>query len=242
MNIAIIPAGGQGRRMSSLSFISEATPKQFLPLAGVPLIIRTLLQFESCADIDAIQVVLPAEEIARGEFQNMAAAYKLKKLLPLVAGGKERQNSVHAGLEALAISPFLNSGIEIVVIHDAVRPFISPQLISLTITTARSKGGAICAIPATDTIKEVREGTILRTLPRGTLYQAQTPQTFRYELILAAHRRAANENFPATDDAMLVEWYGNTVAIVEGTFDNIKVTQPVDLILAEMILNRTKPS
>lgn len=214
--------------------------KQFLPLDGLPLIIHTLRQFEDCADIDAVQPVLPAAEVASGEFVQLCRDYGLRKPLPPVPGGAERQSSVYCGLKALAASSELHATTRLVAIHDGVRPFITPAIISATIRAAAEHGAALCAIPATDTIKEVVDGIIVRTLPRATTYQAQTPQTFRYELILDAHARAEREHFAATDDAMLVERLGQGVAVVAGSPDNIKITKPADLALAELILARQR--
>jgi 2-C-methyl-D-erythritol 4-phosphate cytidylyltransferase len=238
MNIAIIPAGGQGRRMGGPQGLPR--PKQFLLLDGIPVIVRTLLQFEACPDIDSVIVVLPESEIASGDFQNMMAEYKFIKILPPVAGASERQGSVYCGLKAIAASTVLHSKTEIVAIHDAVRPFVTPALITETVRSAREHDGAICALPAVDTIKEVEEGRILRTLTRTRIYHAQTPQTFRYSTILEAHRRAIDEEIVATDDAMLVEIMGLSVAIVEGSPENIKITKPADLALAELILKNQR--
>jgi 2-C-methyl-D-erythritol 4-phosphate cytidylyltransferase len=234
MKIAIIPAGGQGRRMAG------SRPKQFLPLGGIPLIVHTLRRFEDCPDIDSVIVVLPQAEIEVGEFQNLVAKYGLHKVLPPVAGATERQGSVYCGLKAIASSLALHSLTDIVAIHDAVRPFVRPEMISATVRSALTHGGAICALSATDTIKEVEDGSIVRTLSRERIYLAQTPQTFKYSIILEAHRKAEKEGFIATDDAMLVENIGQKVVIVEGSPENIKITKPADLILAELILNKQK--
>src|SRR5687767_14147953 len=128
MNIAIIPAGGQGRRMGGLQ--SNPRPKQFLALGGIPLIVYTLRQFELCPDIDRIIVVLPESEITAGSLQTLVDEYELKKVLDGVAGADERQGSVYCGLKALSNNPSLSSKVEIVAIHDAVRPFITSALIS----------------------------------------------------------------------------------------------------------------
>ncbi|MEW6734011.1 MAG: 2-C-methyl-D-erythritol 4-phosphate cytidylyltransferase [Acidobacteriota bacterium] len=234
MNIAIIPAGGQGRRMGGV----YPTTKQFLPLQGIPLIIHTLRQFENCPEIDAVIVVLPTAQIQEGDFLQLIHHYNLTKVLPPIAGAIERQGSVFAGLQAIEANASLRDRVEIVAIHDAVRPFITPTQITATIVMARKTGAAICALPATDTIKEVLEEKIQRTLPRDHIYLAQTPQTFRYQLIFAAHSAAARENFLATDDAMLVERLGGSIAVVTGSPDNIKITNPSDLALAESILSR----
>lgn len=235
MNIAVIPAGGQGKRMGNLSATSPS--KQFLLLGGVPLIVHTLRQFDNCPDIDAILVALPKQEIESETLPQLCKEYGLKKVLPPVEGSSERQLSIFAALKWLSESD-LYEKIATVAIHDAVRPFVTPEIITATIEKALLYGAALCALPATDTIKEVSENKVLRTLPRTYIYQAQTPQTFRYKLIWQAHKRAAEEKFFATDDAMLIEWQGETVVIVEGSPENIKITKPSDLVLAEFLLSQ----
>ncbi|MBI4854288.1 MAG: 2-C-methyl-D-erythritol 4-phosphate cytidylyltransferase [Acidobacteria bacterium] len=239
MNIAVIPAGGQGRRMGNLS--SSSPSKQFLLIGGVPLIVHTLRQFELCPDIDAILVALPREEIKNDTLPKLCKEYGLRKVLPAVEGASERQLSIFAALKSLAESD-LHERIATIAIHDAVRPFVTPKIITATINAAKLYGAALCALPATDTIKEVSEGKVVRTLPRACIYQAQTPQTFSYRLILEAHKKAVAENFFATDDAMLIEWQGKEVFIIEGLPENIKVTKPSDLILAEFLLNQSQQS
>jgi 2-C-methyl-D-erythritol 4-phosphate cytidylyltransferase len=232
MNIAIIPAGGQGRRMQATGQI-----KQFLELAGAPIIIHTLTQFQQCPAIDAIQVVLPAAEIARGYFPDLAASYGITKALPPIIGGSERQASVYCGLAAIAQSALAP---RYVAIHDAVRPFITPAMIAETIAAAQQFDGALCALAAVDTVKQVAAGIIQQTFPRSEIYLAQTPQTFAFPVIWQAHQRAVAENFLATDDAMLVEHYGGRVAVVAGSPDNIKITRPEDLAWAEFLLHHRR--
>jgi 2-C-methyl-D-erythritol 4-phosphate cytidylyltransferase len=221
--------------MGNLS--ANSPSKQFLLLGGIPLIVHTLRQFEICQDIDAILVALPKQEIENETLPNLCKEYGLKKVLPPIEGSTERQLSIFAALKSIAES-HLHEKIETVAIHDAVRPFITPQMITATIQAACLYGAALCALPATDTIKEVSENKVVRTLPRTYIYQAQTPQTFRYKLIWQAHQRAVSENFFATDDAMLIEWQGETVFIVEGSPENIKITKPSDLVLAEFLLSQ----
>lgn len=237
MNIAVIPAGGQGRRMTSGE--NGARAKQFLQLEGVPIIVHTLRQFIECPDIDAIQLAVPEGDLKSGTIEALIDEYQLTKMLPPVVGAAERQGSVFCGLQAIARSQYHEST-RFVAIHDAVRPFITSAMISATINAAQQHEAALCALPATDTIKEVIDGKVMSTLPRVKIYHAQTPQTFRYELILDAHQRAYAEGFAATDDAMLIERLGQSVAVVEGSADNIKITKPTDLALAEMILARRR--
>ncbi len=235
MNIAVIPASGQGRRMGNLSVTSPS--KQFLLLGGVPLIVHTLRQFDLCPDIDAILVALPKQDIENKTLEELCKEHNLKKVLPPVEGSSERQLSIFAALKSIAESD-LHEKVATVAIHDAVRPFVTPQIITATIETALLHGAALCAIPATDTIKEVYENKVVRTLSRSHIYQAQTPQTFRYKLIWQAHQQAVEKNFFATDDAMLIEWQGETVFIVEGSPENIKITKPLDLVLAEFLFSQ----
>lgn len=223
MNIALIPAAGSGSR------IGGSRAKQFLELDGVPIIIHTLRRFEACESIHQTVVVLPAEDVSG--FLAMAAKYNIRKIVRVVAGGSERQESVSKGLQAIN-SPKA----EIVVVHDGVRPFVTLAQIAETVEKAKEFGAAILAMPVTDTVKEVQDGVITRTLDRKQIYLAQTPQAFRMDLLRDAHRKAAEANLLATDDAALVERLGASVAIVEGTAQNIKITRKSDLALAEMIL------
>lgn len=226
MNLAIIPAAGSGKR------IGGAVPKQFLAIAGAPIIIHTLRRFAECADVDAIAVALPADEVE--SFSHKAQSFGLQKTLLCVSGGAERSDSI---LNALNAAAHLHP--EVVAVHDAVRPFVTPEQISAVIARARETGAAIMALAATDTIKEVEHGLIVRTLDRRRIYRAQTPQAFRYELLRAANeaaRAAGLSSAMQTDDAMLVERLGHPVAVIAGSPHNIKITTPEDLLLAERFL------
>lgn len=224
MNVAIIAAAGQGTR------IGGQRAKQFLELAGVPIIIHTLRRFEQCVDVQEVVVVLPAEDAAG--FLELAGKYGLRKLSRVVAGGATRTESIRRGLQTVRAATA-----EIVVVHDGVRPFVTPAEISQTIAAARVTGAAILVAPATDTIKEVQDGHVKRTLPRSTLRHALTPQCFRYALLKQAYDQAENlDAEAATDDSALVERLGATVSIVEGDARNIKITRPADLALAEILL------
>lgn len=226
MNIAIIPAAGSGSRFGG------QIPKQFIEIAGAPIIIHTLRRFDECEEIGAIVIALRREEIEG--FERALVAHEIRKSVRLVAGGAERSDSILNALEAAKeFRP------EIVAVHDAVRPFVTPERISAVIAKAREIGAAILAQPATDTIKEVEEGLIRRTLDRRRIWRAQTPQAFRYDLLMRANEEARAANLPAamaTDDSFLVERLGAPVAIVEGMANNIKITTPEDLILAEKLL------
>ncbi|MBL8150206.1 MAG: 2-C-methyl-D-erythritol 4-phosphate cytidylyltransferase [Blastocatellia bacterium] len=236
MSIAVIPAGGQGKRMGGTGL--EGRPKQFLQLGGIPIIINTLMQFEACPDIDQIFVVLPEAEVTDGFFLSLVEKYGLQKVHPPVVGASERQGSVYCGLKAVAslLERGVLQGDPVVSIHDAVRPLVTPELISKTIAVAAGSGAALCATAATDTIKEVEDGEVVATIARTRVYLAQTPQSFRFSLIFKAHQIAEAENIAATDDSMLVENLGIRVKIVEGVAENMKITKPADLQIAEKIL------
>lgn len=227
MNVAIIPAAGSGTRLGG------QTPKQFLPLAGIPIIFHTLLRFETCPEIDAIAVALPVSEIV--EFGEEISKRNFQKPFHLVPGGRERSDSILNALEAIAgMAP------DIVVVHDAVRPFVTTRQISAVIARAKEVGAAILALSATDTIKEVENGLITRTLDRRKIYRAQTPQAFRFELLLAANKAARAAYVPSelmTDDSLLMERFGAPIAVVDGSPDNLKITTPEDLLLAEKMIS-----
>lgn len=223
MNSAIIVAAGSGSRMAS------DRPKQFLLLAGIPLIFHTLRPFEQCDSIDETIVVLPSESAA--EFLDSAAKFGVKKVTRVVPGGATRAESVKRGLGAIRAA---SAGI--VAIHDGVRPFVSPDEISETIAAAEEHGAAILVAPATDTIKHVSENKVVKTLDRRELRRALTPQCFKYELLMRAFAQADVSDATLTDDSALVEQTDAHVAIVEGSARNIKITTPEDLAIAESIL------
>jgi 2-C-methyl-D-erythritol 4-phosphate cytidylyltransferase len=224
--IALIPAAGMGKRMGA------SINKQYLQLYGQPIVARTISVFEDSPLIDAIYLVIPADEIPYCR-EHVIAPCGFRKVVEIVAGGRERQNSVMNGLNAMRQSV---ADDDVVLIHDGVRPLITPQLLRESIEVARSNDGALVAVPAKDTIKTVRDGIIIDTPPRETLWQAQTPQSFRFAVIHAAHRAAEQEGFMGTDDASLVERRGGVVRVVRGDYRNIKITTPEDLVLAEAFL------
>jgi 2-C-methyl-D-erythritol 4-phosphate cytidylyltransferase len=223
MNIAIIAAAGAGTRMAS------DRPKQFLLLAGTPVIFHTLKVFEQCDSIDEVIVVLPAEESAG--FLSLAGKFGVRKLARVVPGGATRSDSVKRGLMAIR-----SATAEIVVVHDGVRPFVTVVEIYATIAAAKSDGAAILVAPVTDTIKQVDYRAIVKTLDRGTLRRALTPQCFRYELLREAYQKADVNDPSLTDESALVEQLGTRVSIVEGSARNIKITTAEDLAIAEAIL------
>jgi 2-C-methyl-D-erythritol 4-phosphate cytidylyltransferase len=225
MNIAIIAAAGQGTRLGG------GRAKQFLELAGVPVIIHTLEKFEQCADIQEVIVVLPAPDAAG--FLALAAKYDLRKLTRVVTGGATRAESVLRGLQSIRAATA-----EIVAVHDGVRPFVTPEEITRTVRAAQASGAAILTTTAVDTIKEVENNRIVRTLERARLRHALTPQCFRYELLRRAFEQSPELIASATDDSFLVESLGATIAIVEGSARNIKITRPEDLVLGEIMLRQ----
>ena len=223
MNVAIIAAAGHGTRMAS------KRPKQFLELAGVPIIIHTLKAFEQCEAINEIIMVLSAEEVPG--FLALADKYDSKKIGAVVAGGATRAASVLHGLQAAeGKSP------ELVAVHDGARPFVTPDEISRTIEAARLEGAAILVSAPVDTIKEVRDGNVVRTIKRGDLRNALTPQCFRYTLLRQAYDAVDVSDPDLTDESSLVERLGASIAVVEGSARNIKITRPEDIVIAQALL------
>jgi 2-C-methyl-D-erythritol 4-phosphate cytidylyltransferase len=222
LNTAIIPAAGVGARMHS------DRAKQMIELGGVPLLVHTLSRFQQCDAID--QVILVLQPSLTGEVLGLISRHGLTKVARVVAGGAERQDSVYRGLQVIR-----QEDANVAVVHDAVRPFVSPDEIRAVVERAESKGAALMALAATDTIKQVKSGRVQRTIDRRRIYYAQTPQAFRYEIIREAYERAYKDGFMATDDSQLVERIGHRVSVVEGSPINIKITRPFDLRMAEMI-------
>jgi 2-C-methyl-D-erythritol 4-phosphate cytidylyltransferase len=222
--VAVIPAGGSGTRMGA------DVPKQFLPLGGVPMLLHSLRAFDRAPSVDTVILVVQRDERRRA-LTDVIERYGVKKVQKVIAGGETRQQSVYNGLKET------DPDVEIVVVHDAVRPFVTDDLIEQSIEAARKGSGAIVAVPMKDTPKQAGlDRQIQRTLDRNSLWMAQTPQTFRRDVLLEAYEKAAIEHLQATDDAALVERLGHKVGIVAGTWENIKITTPEDLIIAEAIL------
>jgi 2-C-methyl-D-erythritol 4-phosphate cytidylyltransferase len=221
---AIVPAGGAGRRMG------DPVPKQFHELAGRPVIIRTLQKLNLCPDISGILVAVPPEFIEKTE--GILERWNIKKIIRVIPGGKERQDSVRNALGRLS------ERTDLVLIHDAVRPFISVAKITECIETAGRLGAVILAVPSRNTVKEVRDRRVVKTLDRNLIWQVQTPQVFRRAWILDAYRKAGVSGPSATDDATLVERLGHEVHVVEGDENNIKITEKGDMILAQALAER----
>lgn len=223
MNVAIIVAAGQGTRMA------EKRPKQFLELAGTPIIFHTLKAFERCEVIQEIILVLAAEEVTG--FPALAARYDLRKIKSVVSGGSTRAESV---LQGLLVVPEATA--EVVAVHDGVRPFVTPDEIARTVAAAQLEGAAILVSAPVDTMKEVRDGAVVRTLPRADLRHALTPQCFRYKLLRRAYEETDVSDPELTDESALVERLGERIVVVAGSPRNIKITRQEDLAIGEAIL------
>lgn len=223
---AVVPAAGMGKRMGA------DINKQYLLLNGVPIVARTLQVLQQCDLITGIILVTPQQEIHYCR-RHVVDRYNLTKVLQIVPGGAERQHSVMNGLTELEHHA---RPTDIVLIHDGVRPFIDEQILRLAYETACEAGGALVAVPVKDTIKTIKNGIVLATPDRSNLWQAQTPQAFRLNLLHNAYSQAVKDNFTGTDDCSLVERIGGKIKIVNGSYRNIKITTPEDLILAEAFL------
>lgn len=211
----VIPAGGVGLRLG------RHTPKQFITVGGEPLLVRTVRHFARHPGVVAIAVAAPEAHLART--RRLVGALGRHPPVAIVAGGATRQESVARALGAVP------GAAEVVVVHDAVRPFVTRALIDAVVLAATETGAAICALPITETVKRVRDGLVEATLDRSVLWTVQTPQAFRAGLLREAHARARREGAVATDDAMLVERLGGPVRVVPGSELNVKITTPGDL-------------
>ena len=223
MNFAIIAAAGQGTRMGG------KRAKQFLELASTPVLIHALKAFEACDAIQEIIVVLPAAAVS--DFSGLARPYKLKKVRTVVPGGPTRAGSVLRGLQAVSMDES-----DIVAVHDGTRPFVTTDEIKRTVHAAETSGAAILVAPVVDTVKEVQDGEVLRTVSRERLRRALTPQCFRYAILREAYEQVDELDPTLTDESSLVERLGVAVTIVEGSARNMKITEPDDLVIAEAIL------
>lgn len=226
MNTAIIAAGGNGTRFGA------DKPKQFLEIHGKPLLIHTLAPFEQCAAIDEIILVLPAAEIEN--FQIQIGKYNLSNRVKLIAGGQTRAASVLNGLNAIDAKKCA-----VVAVHDGARPLVSVEEIAATIEKVKETGAACLVAPVTDTIKEIKNGKITRTVDRETLRRALTPQAFRYEILKRAFAESSDLS-GATDECFLVEKLGYEISTVEGSAKNIKVTNREDAAIVENFLKQSQ--
>lgn len=224
--VAVIAAAGLGRRME------QDLPKTYLRLGGKPILVHTLEVFENVPEVHEVMAVVHPDDL---EFcqEEVVAPYRFKKLLRLVPGGKERQDSVYNALKVLKPE---EDELEVILVHDGVRPFVAPEQVSQVISTARRHGAAVLGIPCQDTLKRVNaKGEVADTVERRDLWQIQTPQAFQAALLWRAFREAMSRGFYATDEAALVETLGQTVVMVPGSPLNLKITTPDDLKLAEAI-------
>ena len=223
MNSVVIVSAGRGNRMKC------DINKQFLKIGGKEVIAHTVERFYNNKNIGEIIIVVREDE---KEFfqENIINKYGYKNL-KIAFGGKERQDSVYNGLQEV------DKNCSIVLIHDGARPFVTNEIIEQSIECAQKYNCAIVGIPVKDTIKIVNENNdVCNTPNRNTLWSIQTPQVFEYSLIMKAHEKAKDDKYYGTDDSMLMEYLGYNVKVVEGSYDNIKITTPEDLKVAEEIL------
>jgi 2-C-methyl-D-erythritol 4-phosphate cytidylyltransferase len=239
--VVIIPAAGLGTRMAAVSSARKRTPaasKQFTELGGVPILLHTLRKFSASPRVHEIYVALRKDEIAPfRERLEKEAPDVLVKQVNLIEGGEHRQQSVANALAAVSASPD-----DVILVHDAVRPFVSEAIIEEVIQGAEKYGAVIAGIPAVDTVKQVERTSdgalITATLPRERVVMAQTPQGFRHHVIRKAFEEAIADGFMGTDEASLVERSGHAVAVVMGSPRNIKITTPADMELAEFYVRK----
>lgn len=241
--IVIIPAAGLGTRMGPMPSALDAKTKkphpskQFTELAGTPILIHTLRKFAAVDCVKEIWIALRENEIEgfRERLPREAGDTVKKKRVELVVGGEHRQQSVAQALNAIAAAPQ-----DVILVHDAVRPLVTAEIINEVIEAAKKYGAAIAGLPAVDTVKQVErtaEGAIVKaTIPRAGIVLAQTPQGFHYCVIKKAFDEAAADGFMGTDESSLAERSGHEVAVVMGSPRNIKITTPADMELAEFYL------
>ena len=216
--VAVVPAGGMGVRMGS------ARPKQYLSLAGLPLLVHALRALLSSEAVAGAVLAVPADHVEAT--RRMLRRHRIEGAIEVVQGGLSRQESVWCGLQAVPIDT------RWVVVHDAVRPFITGDLVERLLVAARRVGAATCGMAVRDTVKRVTGDTVQTTVERDGLWLTQTPQAFRRDLLCEAHDKARRDGFTGTDDAILVERLGAPVAMVPGFPYNMKITTPDDLRIA----------
>jgi 2-C-methyl-D-erythritol 4-phosphate cytidylyltransferase len=221
----ILPAAGMGKRMG------VGKNKLFIELNGTPVFIHTLQVFHSDDHCERMIIAVHPDDIETME--QLIKNYGLDQKTYIVTGGSERQHSVYNALQRVA-------GEGIVLVHDAARPFLEVELLKELVHSARVYGAAVLAVPVKDTIKKVENGMVVETVERSSLWAIQTPQAFRIPLLIKAHQEAIKANFLGTDDASLIENIGEKVAIVEGDYNNIKLTTPEDLYFAQAIINNKR--
>lgn len=225
MNVALIAAAGIGKRMGSQG-------KQYAALLGEPVLAHTLRAFQDCPEVQEIIVVANARDLDR--CQAVAKDHGIAKVREVVPGGEERQDSIYNGLMALP------QGTQVVVVHDGARPLITPNIISSAFSKLDGWDGVVVGVPAKDTLKRVNGEQVVETLDRRDLWHVQTPQVFKAEMLARAYKKARNEGFYGTDDAVLMERLGFRIRMIFGSYGNIKITTPEDLVAAEAILKNRK--
>ena len=224
--IAIIPAGGSGKRLKS------HVAKQYLFLDHMPVLVHTLKVFQKSKVIDNIILAVPQDDLVSIRHE-LIDKYRLTKVTIIVAGGKERQDSVRNSLLAI------NGKCDVVVIHDGVRSFVTQDLIKQVVAAAKTEGAASAGVKAKDTIKETKkDNMVAATIPRKNLWLTQTPQAFKFELLKKAYKTAYDEKFYGTDDASLVERIGKKVKMIEGSYENIKLTTREDILIADALMKK----
>ncbi|MGL4737268.1 MAG: 2-C-methyl-D-erythritol 4-phosphate cytidylyltransferase [Cellulosilyticaceae bacterium] len=222
----IIVAGGKGTR------IGGQTKKQYLTLGGKEILAHTIEAFEHAQVIDEMIVVVGAEDLNYVK-EDIVEKYGYTKVTAIVAGGKERKDSVWNGICEL------EERVDYIMVHDGARPFIKEEQINACLESAMKEGAALIAVPVKDTIKQVGpQGLVVGTPERSTLWAVQTPQTFERKLLTKAHLHGQRENLEATDDGMLVEAIGHGVWVVEGDYTNIKITTPEDLVIGDIFIRK----
>ena len=224
---AVIAAGGTGSR------VGASQPKQFLDLGGKPILLRTVEAVLALDGVIQVVISLPNEHISRAE--EMLAGQSWAVPVLCVAGGPTRQESVRLGVLRAPAE------VDLILVHDAVRPFCDLEMLRRISEAAWRTGGAVPGMPATETIQRVsRKGRVLKTPPREELYAIQTPQCFRASVLRSALERARSEGFEGTDESSVVRWAGHSVAVVPGSAENIKITRPLDLAIAEQIITSNR--
>lgn len=224
---AIVPAGGRGTRFGT------SIPKQFIQIKNRPILFYCLRQLENAPDVS--EIIIPVHVEWQSQMTNWIKEWKFQKISHIIAGGPERQDSVARALEVL--SPHT----QWILVHDAVRPLISLEKIHEVVEAGYEYGAAILAIPSRNTIKRCKEGWVEETVDRETFWQVQTPQVFRREVLVSAYKKALEQGFYGTDDAMLVERLGHPVRVVLGEEQNIKITTAYDMQWVEMFLQKENP-
>ncbi|MCM0650355.1 2-C-methyl-D-erythritol 4-phosphate cytidylyltransferase [Clostridium swellfunianum] len=222
---AVIVAAGRGTRMRA------DINKQFLNIKDKPILYYTLKAFENSSSIDEIILVTAKTEIEYCKAE-IVDKYKISKISAIVEGGKERQHSVYNGLNAC-------TDCDVVLIHDGARPFVDDRIIEEGIKLANEHGACTCGVAPKDTIKiKAENGFSSTTLTRESLFIVQTPQCFKYQLILESHKEAFKDNIKVTDDTSIAEYCGHKVFLYEGSYNNIKITTPEDLVIGEKMLDK----